>query len=298
MLLETVNLSKKYGKKFAVDNVNIHIEKGTIYGLIGPNGAGKTTIMKMITGFASPTSGSIVFEDGEFDPSRIGVLIEAPGLYDNLTAFENMKVKAIALGLYNPEKIKEILEFVGLEPASRKKTKAFSLGMKQRLGIALAIIGNPEFLVLDEPINGLDPQGISEMRNLFIRLKEERGMSILISSHILEELGKVADRFGVINHGHMICEVSAEELKDKCDSKVEIQTHNPQGASVVLENMGIIKYSIISDDTIYVFEGLDRTEEMITNLVRSDVFISSCRIVGISIEDYYLDLIGKDGANK
>ena len=298
MLLETVNLSKKYGKKYAVDNVNIHIEKGTIYGLIGPNGAGKTTIMKMITGFASPTSGSIVFEDGEFDPSRIGVLIEAPGLYDNLTAFENMKVKAIALGLYNPEKIKEILEFVGLEPASRKKTKAFSLGMKQRLGIALAIIGNPEFLVLDEPINGLDPQGISELRNLFIRLKEERGMSILISSHILEELGKVADRFGVINFGHMICEVSAEELKDKCDSKVEIITGNPQGASVVLEKMGIIKYSIISDNTIYVFEGLDRTEEMITNLVRSDVLISSCRIVGISIEDYYLDLIGKDGANK
>ncbi len=298
MLLETVNLSKKYGKKYAVDNVNIHIEKGTIYGLIGPNGAGKTTIMKMITGFASPTGGTIVFEDGDFDPSRIGVLIEAPGLYDNLTAFENMKIKAIALGLYNPEKIKEILEFVGLSPESRKKTKAFSLGMKQRLGIALAIIGNPEFLVLDEPINGLDPQGISELRNLFIRLKEERGMSILISSHILEELGKVADRFGVINFGHMICEVSAEELKDKCDSKVEIQTHNPQGASVVLENMGIIKYSIISDDTIYVFEGLDRTEEMITNLVRSDVFISSCRIVGISIEDYYLDLIGKDGANK
>ncbi len=298
MLLETVNLSKKYGKKFAVDNVNIHIEKGTIYGLIGPNGAGKTTIMKMITGFASPTSGSIVFEDGAFDPSRIGVLIEAPGLYDNLTAFENMKVKAIALGLYNPEKIKEILEFVGLEPASRKKTKAFSLGMKQRLGIALAIIGNPEFLVLDEPINGLDPQGISELRTLFIRLKEERGMSILISSHILEELGKVADRFGVINFGHMICEVSAEELKDKCDSKVEIITANPQGASVVLEKMGIIKYSIISDNTIHVFEGLDRTEEMITNLVRSDVLISSCRIVGISIEDYYLDLIGKDGANK
>ena len=298
MLLETVNLSKKYGKKFAVDNVNIHIEKGTIYGLIGPNGAGKTTIMKMITGFASPTSGSIVFEDGEFDPSRIGVLIEAPGLYDNLTAFENMKVKAIALGLYNPEKIKEILEFVGLEPASRKKTKAFSLGMKQRLGIALAIIGNSEFLVLDEPINGLDPQGISELRTLFIRLKEERGMSILISSHILEELGKVADRFGVINFGHMICEVSAEELKDKCDSKVEIITGNPQGASVVLEKMGIIKYSIISDNTIHVFEGLDRTEEMITNLVRSDVLISSCRIVGISIEDYYLDLIGKDGANK
>ncbi|MBO4910275.1 MAG: ATP-binding cassette domain-containing protein [Lachnospiraceae bacterium] len=298
MLLETVNLSKKYGKKYAVDNVNIHIEKGTIYGLIGPNGAGKTTIMKMITGFASPTGGTIVFEDGDFDPSRIGVLIEAPGLYDNLTAFENMKVKAIALGLYNPEKIKEILEFVGLEPASRKKTKAFSLGMKQRLGIALAIIGNPEFLVLDEPINGLDPQGISELRNLFIRLKEERGMSILISSHILEELGKVADRFGVINFGHMICEVSAEELKDKCDSKVEIITGNPQGASVVLEKMGIIKYSIISDNTIYVFEGLDRTEEMITNLVRSDVLISSCRIVGISIEDYYLDLIGKDGANK
>ena len=170
--------------------------------------------------------------------------------------------------------------------------------MKQRLGIALAIIGNPEFLVLDEPINGLDPQGISELRTLFIRLKEERGMSILISSHILEELGKVADRFGVINFGHMICEVSAEELKDKCDSKVEIITGNPQGASVVLEKMGIIKYSIISDNTIHVFEGLDRTEEMITNLVRSDVLISSCRIVGISIEDYYLDLIGKDGANK
>ena len=298
MLLETTDLTKKYGKKCAVDNVNIHIEKGTIYGLIGPNGAGKTTIMKMITGFAYPTSGSIIFEDRGFDPSRIGVLIEAPGLYDNLTAFENMKIKAMALGLYNKEKISELLEFVGLSAESRKKTKAYSLGMKQRLGIALALIGNPEFLVLDEPINGLDPQGISEMRTLFLRLKTERGMSILISSHILEELGKVADRFGVINYGHMICEVSAEELREKCDSKVEIRTRNPQGACVVLEKMGLVKYSIISDDILYVFEGLDRTEEMITNLVRNDVLISSCRTVGVSIEDYYLDLIGKDGANK
>jgi len=298
MLLETVNLTKKYGKKLAVDNVNIHIEKGTIYGLIGPNGAGKTTIMKMITGFASPTGGSMEFGAGSYDPSRMGVLIEAPGLYDNLTAFENMKIKAIALGLYNPEKIKELLEFVGLSSESRKKTKAYSLGMKQRLGIALALIGNPEFLILDEPINGLDPQGISEMRNLFQKLKFERGMSILISSHILEELGKVADRFGVINKGHMICEVSAEELRENCDSKVEIKTKNPQSACVVLEGMGIVKYSIISDDTLYVFEGLDRTEEMITNLVRSDVAISSCRNVGVSIEEYYLDLIRKDGVNK
>ena len=212
--IETKALSKKYGSFEAVKDMNIHIKKGDIYGLIGPNGAGKTTLMKMLVGLATPSGGLIIAERGEDYLKHVGCLIESPGIYGNMTAFDNMKLKAKAIGHYDKEEILSILDFVGLSGDPKKKAGKFSLGMKQRLGIGMALIGNPEFLILDEPINGLDPQGIMEMRKLLRSLCDEKGMTIMISSHILGELQKVANEFGIISGGQMVMEVSADELKN------------------------------------------------------------------------------------
>lgn len=283
-------LSKKYGNRYAVNRVSMNISRGDIYGLIGPNGAGKTTLMKMIGGFSTPTEGEIKFCDGEFDQRRIGTLIEAPGIYPELTAFQNMKLKAIALGLYSKSNIEQILEFVGLGNEN-KKTKTFSLGMKQRLGIALAIIGNPDLLILDEPINGLDPQGIIEVRELLKKLSIEKHMTILISSHILEELSKIANVFGIISHGEMVAEMTSEELREKCEKKVRIVSNDSERAITVLEGIGITKYLVESPDTIYAFECSDRVEEIVKALVNADVVTSEIGRVGESLEEYYLRLI-------
>ncbi|MCR5557945.1 MAG: ATP-binding cassette domain-containing protein [Butyrivibrio sp.] len=213
--LETKQLTKKYGSFEAVKDMSIHIKKGDIYGLIGPNGAGKTTLMKMLVGFAEPTSGLILTEDNNNFINKVGCLIESPGIYDNLNAFDNMKLKALAKGPFDRKEIEEILEFVGLSDVPKKKAGKFSLGMKQRLGIAMALIGDPELLILDEPINGLDPQGIIEIRELIKKLNTEKNMTIMISSHILSELQKVAGVFGIISKGQLVMEVSADELKNK-----------------------------------------------------------------------------------
>ena len=191
--LQTNMLTKRYGSKKAVNKLSIHVKRGDIYGLIGPNGAGKTTLMKMIAGFTSPTEGEInLFKDSD-GQRRIGCLIESPGLYGDLNAVDNMTLKAKAMGLYNKAEIRRILEYVGLQKDLKKKTKNYSLGMKQRLGIAMALIGNPDLLILDEPINGLDPQGILEIRRLILDLSQSQNITIIISSHILEELHKVAN---------------------------------------------------------------------------------------------------------
>ncbi|MBO4458799.1 MAG: ATP-binding cassette domain-containing protein [Butyrivibrio sp.] len=213
--LETKNLNKQYGTFHAVKDMNVHMVKGDIYGLIGPNGAGKTTLMKMIIGFANPTSGEILIDEKQ-GGKKIGNLIESPGIYGHLDAFDNMMLKAKALGVYDKKTITEILDFVGLSSAGDKKAGKFSLGMKQRLGIALALLGDPEILILDEPINGLDPQGIIEVRELIIRLNEERNMTIMISSHILGELQKVANVFGIITGGELLMEITSDELKERC----------------------------------------------------------------------------------
>ena len=213
--LETKNLNKRYRSFEAVKNMNVHLKKGDIYGLIGPNGAGKTTLMKMIIGFANPTSGEILIDETQ-GTKKIGNLIESPGIYGHLDAFDNMMLKAKALGVYDKKEILELLDFVGLSGAGNKKAGKFSLGMKQRLGIALALLGDPEILILDEPINGLDPQGIIEVRELILRLKEERNMTIMISSHILGELQKVANVFGIISGGELIMEITNEELRERC----------------------------------------------------------------------------------
>ena len=226
-LLTTNGLTKQYGRHKAVNAVNLHIRQGDIYGLIGRNGAGKTTILKMISGLAAPTEGEFsLFGKGGKDAyeymSRIGTLIEAPGIYPNMSAAENIKLKCLAMGVRKKETIEELLEMVGLEYAGKKKVKNFSLGMKQRLGIALALVGDPDLVVLDEPINGLDPQGIAEVRETLQKLNKERNITFIISSHILEELSKMATNYGIIHDGVLLQEMTREELLEKCSERIEM----------------------------------------------------------------------------
>ena len=204
-ILVTKDLTKVYGSKAAVKNINMHIPSGCIYGLIGRNGAGKTTIMRMISGLSEPTQGSYsLFGKTGAEMGRlrrqVGVLIEAPGVYPDLSAYDNLRLKSIGMGVYTPERVAALLHTVGLSDVSRKvPTRNYSLGMRQRLGIALALVGDPKLLILDEPMNGLDPQGISEIRAILVKLRDESGITVMISSHILDELAKVANTFGIIN---------------------------------------------------------------------------------------------------
>ncbi len=294
-ILETRSLSKKYGTQIAVNRISMQLEKGAIYGLIGKNGAGKTTFMKMISGLANATEGEIQLFGKSRDKSvaqhkRIGLLIENPGIYEGMTAFENLKLKAIGMGVYRKEKVNEILEIVGLDSAGSKKVKQFSLGMKQRLGIGLALIGTPDFLILDEPINGLDPQGILEMRRLIERLNKDHKITFIISSHILEELYKIVTHVGIIDGGELLVQLTKEELEEKCAKKVEITTDMPEKATVSLESMGISKYSVVDTKTIYAYDCLERIQEITIAFVKAGVPISEIRTQNESLEDFFLAL--------
>ncbi|MDQ0149653.1 ATP-binding cassette domain-containing protein [Eubacterium multiforme] len=217
-IIEIKNVTKIYKNKNILKNITLKIDRESIYGLIGKNGAGKTTLLKIICGLIKVSSG-IVKLDNDL---RIGSLIENPGLLPNLTAFDNIKIKCIAYGIDDTHYIEDLLNLIGLKYAKDIKIKQFSLGMKQRLGIALALVGNPDILVLDEPINGLDPQGIVEVRNLLIRLNKEKHMTIIISSHILEELSKIVTDYGIINNGKLMISESKSKLQNRCITKYEI----------------------------------------------------------------------------
>lgn len=219
ILVQTHNLTKWYGKHKVINNVNLSVKKGEIYGLTGRNGAGKTTVLKLISGLAKPTEGNVcLFEKNGHDTmnvqNRVGVLIESPGIYPNMNANENIKLKCLAKGISSKSYIAELLESVGLSTADKKKVKHFSVGMKQRLGIALALAGNPELVLLDEPINGLDPQGIAEIREMIIKLNRERGITFIISSHILGELSKIATSYGIIEKGELKKQILKTELTE------------------------------------------------------------------------------------
>lgn len=294
-ILETKNLTKIYGTQYAVNDISMHVEKGAIYGLIGKNGAGKTTFMKMISGLANPTEGEIrLFGKANkytaAEQKRIGLLIENPGIYDGMTAFENLKIKAIGMGVYRREKVEEILKIVGLQSAGKKKAKQFSLGMKQRLGIGLALIGSPDFLILDEPINGLDPQGILEMRQLIEKLNKEQKITVMISSHILEELYKIVTHVGIVDRGELLVQLTKEELEEKCAKKVEIVTEEVEKATVTLEKMGILNYSIMDAKTIHAFECLERIQEITIAFVRAGIPILEIRTQNESLEEFFLEL--------
>lgn len=253
-VLTTNALTKCYKKSKALNNLCMHVPKGAIYGFIGKNGAGKTTLIRMICGLAKPTEGSYTLygtssTENEIQQTRrhIGAVVETPALSLDMTAEENMRQQYRILGMTSFDGIGEVLKFVGLENAGRKKVKAFSLGMKQRLGIAMALAGEPDFLVLDEPTNGLDPQGIIELRELILKLNHEKGITFLISSHILDELARVATHYGIIDQGRMVKEFSAKDLEKECGNYLQIKATVEKTEELIhiLEEKGIA-YEIIS----------------------------------------------------
>ena len=300
-LLSTNALTKQYGRQKAVNAVNLHIRQGDIYGLIGRNGAGKTTLLKMLSGMAAPTEGSFSFfgktgKDAKEYMARIGVLIEAPGLYTGMSAAENLKLKCLAAGVRKEGVIEELLHLVGLEDAGRKRVKNFSMGMKQRLGIALALVGDPDLILLDEPINGLDPQGIVEVRETLLKLNRERNITFVISSHILEELSKVATDYGIIHNGVLLQEMTREELFTKCSERIELQTDHTEKACTVLEGMGIKNYKVVDADTIQIFERLEDSGDIAMELAGYNVKVKSITVKTEALEEYFLNLTG-GGAN-
>lgn len=297
ILLQTKALTKQYGHQKAVDNVDIHIKKGAIYGFIGRNGAGKTTCMRMIGGLAKPTSGEISMfgysgKDLSKVRSRVGCLIEAPGVYPNMTAKENIEMKCRLFGISKKGYAEGILDRVGLLNVGKKKTKNFSLGMKQRLGIGMALVGEPDLLVLDEPINGLDPQGIAEVRDTIQNLCAQQDMTVFISSHILEELSKLATDYGIINNGALLQEITREELLSKCSEKITLTVDNPNKAVPVLDKMGFVHYMIVDKNHIDVYERLNDSAALNTALVTAGVSVAQLAVTGMELETYFLSITG------
>ena len=300
IIMQTNNLTKTYGKKDAAKDVNISIREGEIYGLIGRNGAGKTTIMRMISGLSTPTSGSYSLfgktgaELGKV-MNKVGVLIEHPGLYPKFSAKENIKIKCMAMGVDYKKNgyIQELLKVVGLENVpDNKGAGTFSLGMRQRLGIALALVGEPAMIILDEPINGLDPQGIVEIRHTLEKLRDEKGITIMISSHILEELGKLADSYGIIHEGRLLDQFTQEELMKRCGQFITVKTPDNDGALKALSGIGVTDAAVDDDGFIRVNGMLDEREKIAAAIVKANVPLKELYIKNISLEDYYLSVTG------
>lgn len=293
--MEINNLCKTYKDTKAVAHVNMTIKKGDIYGFIGRNGAGKSTTLKMIVGLIFPTSGQIkLFGESrnKFTDRRIGSLIENPGLYPNLSAYDNMELKAIALGLKDKEKIIELLNLVKLDYKSKKIVKKFSLGMKQRLAIALALLGNPDLLILDEPINGLDPEGIRQIREVIQYLNENKKMTIIISSHILGELSKIATRYGIIRDGQMIEEISAKELDQKCRDYLLLKVEQVEKAIPLLENdLGIYDYIVHENNEIRIYDNIESSKINLV-LIKHNIKINQIYYQKQDLESYFLEKIG------
>ena len=289
-ILTTTNLTKTYGKKAAAKDVNIHIRRGDIYGLIGRNGAGKTTVMRMISGLSKPTAGT--YQMNGTSRFGVGVLIESPGIYPNMSAEENLRLKCIAMGCHSKAYIDELLSIAGLEHTTKKPAGSFSLGMRQRLGIARALVGDPKMIVLDEPINGLDPQGIAEVRGTLERLKTEKGITIMISSHILDELSKLADAYGIIHEGRLLDEFTTDELASRCGQFVIMKTGDNSRAEAVLRGMGLNPVATDDAEVIRIGDGLDRTEEITRTLVQNNIGVREIYIQRTSLEDYYLSVTG------
>ena len=297
--LKTNNLVKKYKNFTAINGLSMNVPEGAIYGFIGKNGAGKTTLIRLICGLQKPSGGEFSIYDIKNNDKnivksrkRMGAVVETPSIYLNMTAEENLKQQYLVLGLPNYDGIKELLELVGLSDTGNKKAKNFSLGMRQRLGIAIALAGNPDFLVLDEPINGLDPQGIVEIRELILKLNREKNITFLISSHILDELSRIATHYGFIDKGTLIKEISAAELDEACRKCVRVQVTKPEALTQVLDDMKV-EYKLISDDTADIFAKPNITQ---LTLALAD---KGCEIVSFkeqdeSLESFYIGLLGGD----
>ena len=297
--MKTYNITKKYGEQLAVDNVNMTIKKGDIYGFIGQNGAGKTTLIRLITGLIHKSGGEIELlganEENELNKARtmVGSLIESPSFYTNMTARENLEVSRLVRNIPGNKCIDEVLELVGLKDVEKKKVKNFSLGMRQRLGIANALMGNPKLLILDEPINGLDPMGIVEIRELLKKINKEKDMTILISSHILSELSELATTYGIISNGKLIEEITAKQLSEKCRQYIDLKVDDTARAVILLEReLGISDYEVLEDSNIKVFSNLDNVGEVNSLLSRSGIIVESISVKSENLEEYFMNKVG------
>ena len=296
-ILETNNLEKRYGHFKALNNLNIHIPKGSIYGLIGKNGAGKTTLIRLLCGLQKPTLGEFtiygisnnnrkIFEVRK----RIGGIIEIPSICLDMTAEDNLKEQYKIIGLPSFDNLQEILKLVGLENTGKKTAKHFSLGMKQRLGLAIALVGNPDILILDEPINGLDPEGIIEIRELILKLNKEKSITFLISSHYLDELSKIATCYGIIDKGKIIKEIDKKELEQNFSKRTQINVSNLNECVKYLEEKNL-HYKVISNDVIDIYEKIN-VSELVIALSKRNCIVNDFQEKGESLENYYLNLVG------
>ena len=296
-ILTTKNLEKQYGKFKALNGLNMNVPKGSIYGFVGRNGAGKTSLIRIICGLQEPTDGSFSLYGVENTNNdiiksrlRIGAIVETPAIYLDMTAEENLKQQYRLLGISSFENIPELLKIVGLENTGKKKTKNFSLGMKQRLGIAIALTGNPDFLILDEPINGLDPQGIIEIRELILKLNKEQGITVLISSHILDELSKFATHYGIIESGQMVRELSAEELDAVCKKYTRIEVSDMSTMVKVLDEIKM-DYKILSKTQVDILEKVN-ISQLTLALAKENCEILSVETKEESLENFFISLTG------
>lgn len=300
-ILKTYNLTKKFKNFCAVDNLNMTIKQGDIYGFLGENGAGKTTTIRMIMGLMKKTDGEIELFSQKFSNKnrdllkRIGSMIEYPGFYPNLTAGENLDIHRRMMGIQDKTCIMDALKTTGIGDVKNKKVKEFSLGMKQRLGISRAILHHPEFLILDEPTNGLDPRGIKEIRELILDLNEKQGISFLISTHILSEIQQMATKIGIINRGILLEEISYDELQKRNRQYIYLKINDDRKACFILENkLNINDYEIWEKNVIRIYEQLDKVSYVNKVLVSNDIEVKEIGIRLDSLEDYFLKLVGKN----
>jgi len=293
-VIVTKNLTKRFGEKIALNALDLTVRRGEIYGFIGRNGAGKTTAMKLILNLLNPDEGD-VFLFGEKvnrdSLKKVGSLIEAPGLFAGCSAYENLKRIAILTGA-DDKTIPGLLELVGLTDVGNKKVRGFSLGMKQRLGIAVALMGEPEILILDEPVNGLDPQGMKEIRELIVKINREKNVTVLISSHMLFELEKIATTYGIIENGTLIEQISAQELESRCAKNLEIVCDDAEKASsVIFEKFGVSP--TVNENVLNVPRLAERAAEVNRTLIENDVNVSELKATGLDFESYFIQRTGE-----
>lgn len=299
-IMRTTGLQKSYKGTVAVNDVNIHIPKGAVYGFVGPNGAGKSTVMKMILNLIHPDAGEVhLFGEKVTDHSyeifkKVGSIIENPCFYEKMTARQNLDLHCEYMGFPNKTRIDEVLEMVGLSGTAEKQIRHYSLGMKQRLAIARAILARPEFLILDEPINALDPEGIREMRTLFQRLNRDEGTTIFISSHILSEVDLIADTIGILHHGKLLAELPIEEIHKRQTEYLNLQVNNVAHTAALLEKMGITNFSVLDKEFIRIYDSSVSGKALSKILIENGIGLESLGRNHDTLEDYFFQLTEED----
>ena len=297
IICQTKDIWKNYKNVHVLENVNLSIKRGEIYGLIGENGAGKSTLIRILTGLAFKSSGGINLfgktERLQCERAKIGCTVEMPALYKDMTAEQNLEIQRVQRGIPNKKCISKTLELVGLDNTNEKKVNNFSLGMKQRLSLAIALLGEPEFLILDEPVNGLDPTGIIELREMLKKLTKENHVTILISSHILSELNQLATCYGFLHHGKLLRQITAAQLGEECKRHIKLKTNDTKRAATIIEEYLKIKnFSVYPDNYIRIYEKLEEIHSISKTLFSNGIIVEELSIQGEDLETYFENLIG------